>query len=186
MKKIKIFISLITIISLFWFVYFVVLGNGRSGHYYSSPEREVEQLSDDYYLGPVIDENKSYISNIRHFEILDGVTKSASPIGYYIQFDYRKDEIDCEITIISFPFEKYEGALISENVHKHKGYEIYLHDCFGEYNNLVWINSMSILGDYILTVSVDFTNSEINYEHYQEISKTFMLELVDNYVANSN
>ena len=159
---------------------------GCSGNYYSSPEREVEQLSADYYLGPVIDENKSYISNIRHFETLDGITKSASPIGYYIQFDYRKDEIDCEITIISFPFEKHEGDLISENVHKHKGYEIYLHDCFGEDNNHVGINSMSILGDYILTVSVDFTNSEINYEHYQEISKTFMLELVDNYVANSN
>lgn len=178
---------LLSIVNKLIILFFVsIFFTGCSGNYYSSPEREVDQLNNDYYLGPVIDENKSYILNVKHFETLDGVTKSASPIGYYIQFDYEKDEIDCDITIISFPFEKYEGDLISENVYIYKGYEVYLHDCYGEGNNIVGVNVMSILGDYILTVSVGFTNLENNYEYYQEISHGFMFELIDNYVSNSN
>ena len=69
--------------------YTYVFFDGRSGNYYSSNIIEVEQLSSEYYLGPTIDTNKDYISNVKYFVELDGVTETASPIGYFNQFNYK-------------------------------------------------------------------------------------------------
>ena len=186
MKKINIFISIITILSLSWFVYFVVLGNGRSGHYYSSPEREVEQLSDEYYLGPTINENNDKISNVVHYEILDGITKSASPIGYYIQFDYTENDINSEVFIESYPFERSESTIKNSNIYLYKEYEIYLWESLDEERNIVGICSYAILDEWLCTVSLGLISpDDINFNRYQEISLEFMFELIDNY-ENSN
>lgn len=142
MKKIT-FLLMGAVVILIGYLYF---GSARSGNYYSSPEREVEQLSNEYYLGPTIDENKSYISNVKHFETLDGVTESASPIGYYIQFDYNKDESECEITISSFTLKEYDGDIKNSNLYLYKEYEIYLWENLDEERNLVTKSSVAIIG----------------------------------------
>ena len=123
---------------------------------------------------------------MKQFETYDGLTESASRIGYYIQFDYRKDEIHCEIFIDSYPFEKYEGDFVSSNVYVYKGYEIYVHDILGgSISNIVSVVSMAHLGDYKMDINVSITNQD-NYDCYREISLEFMFELIDNYVAKDN
>lgn len=182
-KKIYIFTLSLFVATILFYTY--VFFNGRSGSYYSSPLREVEKLSTEYYLGPTIDTNKDYISNVKYFEELDGVTETASPIGYHIQFDYKENEIVCEIMISSFPFDEYDGDFISSNVHVYKGYEIYVHDMYGEESNIVSVLNMANLGDYMMNINVLITNQD-NYDCYREISLEFMYELIDNYIANNN
>ena len=67
-KKIYIF-TLFTLSLLIGTILFYtyVFFNGRSGNYHSSNIIEVEQLSSEYYLGPTIDANKDYISNVEYF-----------------------------------------------------------------------------------------------------------------------
>ena len=166
--------------------YTYVFFNGRSGNYYSSNIIEVEQLSSEYYLGPTIDANKDYISNVEYFIELDGFTEAASPIGYFNHFDYKENGIDCKITISTFPFDRYVGDFISSNVHVYKGYEIYVHDVLGgSISNIVSVLHMAHLGDYKVEVNISITNQD-NYDCYREISLKFMHELIDNYVANNN
>ena len=182
-KKIYIFAISIFIATILFYTY--VFFNGRSGSYYSQPIREVEQLSTDYYLGPTIDANKDYISNVTYYENLDSVAETASPIGYYMQFDYKNNEIACEIMISSFPFDEYQGDFISSNVHEYKGYEIYVHDILGgSINNIESVVSMAHLGDYKIDINVSITNQN-NYDCYREISLEFMHELIDDYLANN-
>ena len=132
----------------------ILFGNGRSGNYYSSPEREVDQFSSEYYLGPTINEKNKNISTIKHFEILDGVTESALPIGYYIQFEYKENDFDCEITISSLPLKEYDGDIKNSNVYLYKEYEIYLRENLDEERNLVTKSSVAIIGDYICLVEM--------------------------------
>ena len=186
-KKIYVF-TLFAILLLIGTILFYayVFFDGRSGNYYSSPLIEVEQLSSEYYLGPTIDVNKECISNIEYFVELDGVTETASPIGYHNHFDYKENDIDCEIMISSFPFNRYVGDFISSNVHVYKGYEIYVHDVLGgSISNIESVLNMAHLGDYKVEVNISIINPD-NYDCYKEIALEFMYELIDNYVANNN
>lgn len=167
--------------------YTYVFFNGRSGNYYSSNIIEVEQLSSEYYLGPTIDANKDYISNVEYFIELDGFTEAASPIGYFNHFDYKENEIDCKIMISTFPFNRYVGDFISSNVHVYKGHEIYVHDTYKDESksNISSVLNMAHLGDYKVEVNISITNQD-NYDCYKEIALEFMYELIDNYVAINN
>lgn len=181
----RIFLAIICVIVVT--ISLILFGNSRSGNYYSSPEREVDQLSSEYYLGPIINENNEKISTIKHFEILDGVTESASPIGYYIQFEYKENNIDCEITISSFPLKEYDGDIKNSNIYLYKEYEIYLWENFDEERNLVTKSNIAILGDYVCLVEIPrISPNDNNFESFKELSLEFMFELIDNYIANNN
>lgn len=184
-KKIYKFALFLLIGTILFFAYHIF--NGRSGNYYSSHIIEVEQLSSEYYLGPTIDANKDYISNVKYFEELDGFTETASPIGYNMQFDYKENEIDCEIIISSFPFNKSGGDFMSSDVHVYKEYEIYVHDTYLDESksNIASVLHMAHLGAYKVVVNISITNLD-HYNFYREISLEFMHELIDNYVANNN
>lgn len=178
--------SLLIIVAVTLLTGFVILGSAHSGNYYSSPEREVEQLSTEYYLGPTINENNDKISNIRYYEVLDGVTESASPIGYYVLFDYKENEIDCEILLHSNPSGKYEGDLKNSNIYLYKDHKIYLWDFLDEELNLVTRSSKAVIGDYICSVEIPLINpNDVNFDYYNEIMINFMSELVDDYITNN-
>lgn len=179
MKKVT-FVLICSVLVLIGYLY---LGSARSGNYYSEPEREVEQLSTEYYLGPTINENNDKISNIRYYEVLDGVTESASPIGYYVLFDYKENEIDCEIHLHSNPSGKYEGDFKNSNIYLYKDHKIYLWDFLDEERNLVTRSSKAVIGDYICSVEIPLINpNDVNFEYYNEITINFMSELIDNFL----
>ena len=157
--------------------------------YYSQPIREVEQLSSEYYLGPTIEVNKDNISNVKYYEELNGITESASPIGYYMQFEYIENNINYEITISSYLLERYDVDIKSPNVLVYKENEIYLWEIYNEEGNLSNLECQSILKDYVTSVSVFSINDnteDIVYEDWQAISLEFMHELIDDYLANNH
>ena len=177
-KTILVILSILILISCLIF-----FGNSRSNNYYDEPIREVDQLSDEYYLGPTIDENNSKISNIKYYEYLDGITSSASPIGYYIQFDYKENEIDCEIAIHSKPLEEYEGDIDNSNVYLYKEHEIYLWEFIDEERNIVSKSSIAVLGDFVCLIEISpISLNDDNLECIKEISLELMYELIDEYI----
>ena len=182
-KVITILICAVAILAIVSQIAYLYLGSAHSGgKYYSSPERQVEQLSTEYYLGPTINENNSKISNVVHYEILDGVFESASPIGYYIQFIYKENEIDCEITIMSQSAKGYKGDIQNSNIYLYQNIEIYLYDFLDEERNIISRQTMAVLGDYVCNVTLPaISPNDIKFERYRELSLEFMFELIDNY-----